>query len=96
MENSEVEIGKATGLFSLGTINYCPLYQFDNDIRQTRIYLLRKAEENVPLNQLEQSIVDYNNAIEFSKGDYPYEIIYRLPGKKTVSEKVKAKFVYKK
>lgn len=96
LENSEIEIGKATGLFSLGTINYCPLYQFDDDIRQTRIYLLRKAEENVPLNQLEQSIVDYNNAIDFSKGDYPYEIIYRLPGKKTISEIVKAKFVYKK
>ena len=96
LENSEIETGQPTGLFSRGSIHYCALFQFDDDVRETRIKLLRKSESNMWLNPLEKRIVDYNNAESFSSGSYPYEIIYRMPGKNTVSETIKANFIYKK
>ena len=80
----------------MGSIHYCALYQFDDDVRETRIKLLRKSESNIPLNPLEDKIVKYNNAVPFTSGRYPYYIIYRLPGKNTVLERVKANFIYNK
>ena len=96
LEPSEIESGRPTGLFEMGSIHYCALYQFDDDVLETRIKLLRKAESNITLNPLEDQIVKYNNAVPFTSGRYPYYIIYRLPGKNTVLERVKANFIYNK
>ncbi|MBP5503780.1 MAG: hypothetical protein J6Y24_13440 [Bacteroidales bacterium] len=95
LENSEIETGRPSGLFPEGSIHYCALYQFDDDIRETRINLLHRCEQNLPMTPLENSIVEYEKALSFSSGKYPYKIIYSLPGKNTVLESVDANFIYK-
>ncbi len=93
--DSEIETNTPSGLPQTGNLGYYVVFYCHDDIKAMRDKIAVKSLKGLALSQLETEILNYSIAPEYSSGEYPYTLSYRLPGKNIITSKVSKKLIIK-
>ena len=84
----------ATGIYPHGMITYNVIFECDEDLRIAKTLISNKEKFGTGLNKTELEILKNDFPQSYTKGEYPYKISYRLPGKGTITSTINKVFKY--
>ncbi|MBR6278385.1 MAG: hypothetical protein IKR41_06470 [Bacteroidales bacterium] len=93
LTDNEIQNGIATGIYPHGMITYNVIFECDEDLRKAKTLISNKKLSR-DLSKKEQEILNNDYPQSYTKGDYPYKISYRLPGKGTITSTINKVFKY--
>lgn len=93
LTDNEIASNSATGLPQIGSIGYYVVYQCDRDVRDIKKIVAAKKTNHKYLSGHDVAFANYYEPKPYSKGDYPFKVSYRLPGKNIITSSVTEKFV---
>ena len=94
LTDNEIQNGIATGIYPHGMITYNVIFECDEDLRIAKTLISNKQKFGTGLNKTEQEILKNDFPQSYTKGEYPYKISYRLPGKGTITSTINKVFKY--
>ena len=93
LTDEEINTGTTKGIYSSGMITYNVIYQCDEDAKLAQKIIQEKKDLGEALTDDELRILNYKTAEKYTSGDYPFFILFVLPGKNIVTTKEKHVFV---
>lgn len=94
LTDNEIQNGVATGIYPHGMITYNVIFECDEDLRIAKTLISNKEKFGTGLNKTELEILNNDFPQSYTKGEYPYKISYRLPGKGTITSTINKVFKY--
>ena len=94
LTDNEIQNGIATGIYPHGMITYNVIFECDEDLRIAKTLISNKEKFGTGLNKTELEILNNDFPQSYTKGEYPYKISYRLPGKGTITSTINKVFKY--
>lgn len=88
LTDNEINTGIAEGLYEHGMVTYNVIFHCDADMRTLQNYVAVKKAMHKHLSDTDVDILNYTVAQSYTRGKYPYNISYRLPGKGTVTSTI--------
>ena len=94
LTDNEIQNGIATGIYPHGMITYNVIFECDEDLRIAKTLISNKEKFGTGLTKTELEILKNDFPQSYTKGEYPYKISYRLPGKGTITSTINKVFKY--
>ncbi|MCQ2976267.1 MAG: hypothetical protein MJ211_15815, partial [Bacteroidales bacterium] len=91
----EINTGVAQGIYNDGCITYNVIFDCHEDLKVLRDKIAKKRDNGQTLTEYEKQVLKYQNPESLTKGNYPYTISYRLPGKNKITSTINKIFIYK-
>ncbi|MCQ2976278.1 MAG: hypothetical protein MJ211_15870, partial [Bacteroidales bacterium] len=95
LTDTEINTGIAKGIYEHGMFTYNVIYHCHEDLKVLRDKIAKKRDNGQTLTEYEKQVLKYQNPESLTKGNYPYTISYRLPGKNKITSTINKIFIYK-
>lgn len=93
LTDNEIKTGITKGIYDDGMITYNVIFQCHEDAKLAQKIIQQKDNLGEELTDDELRILNYETAEKYTPGDYPFFILFVLPGKNIVTTKERRVFV---
>ncbi|MBO7597321.1 MAG: hypothetical protein J6T70_09790 [Bacteroidales bacterium] len=94
LTDNEIASGIPQGLSDDGMINYGIIFECHDDLKVVQDMISIKHDRGQRLSPDESRILNYSHPESYNRGNYPFTISYRLPGKGTVTSTIHKNYKY--
>ena len=95
LQDAEIQSNIARGLNPTGNLGYYVVFYCHDDIKSLKTQIANKRSKGLKIGELETEILKYSLAETYTKGNYPYTLSYRLPGKRKITSSFEQKLTVK-
>ncbi|MCQ2976268.1 MAG: hypothetical protein MJ211_15820 [Bacteroidales bacterium] len=88
LTDDEINTGETLGIYNYGCITHNVIRECHEDLKVLRDKIGSKRQHGETLTEYEQKVLKYQNPESLTKGNYPYTISYRLPGKNIITSEI--------